>query len=402
MAGIFDAKHFNAEVFQKYVERIPNPRLTELLKSRAIRPRPELAQSMRDQVGGNYLSSPLKGLISGSTPMNYDGNTDITPSSTETFLHSRVVVGRANAWAEYDFSYDMTGENFMENIAEQVNEYWNEIDQDTIVAILNGIFSMSTGAANLAFVSKHTHDITGVTNKENELGLMDATSLNTAIQKASGDQKGKFSLVVMHSAVATHLENLQILTYRKYNDAEGMQREVAIADLNGRLVLIDDSMPVTEVEPVYTKTADEAVVEGKTYYTRSGSASAGYTYTVVASPATASIGNYYELTAEGYTAYTSYVLGDGALEYTDCGVKVPYEVDRNPAVKGGQDLLYSRQRKCWAPYGISFTMNSMVTASPTDAELATGSNWELVKSAGATPKYIDDKCIPIARIISRG
>ena len=181
-----------------------------------------------------------------------------------------------------------------------------------------------------------------------------------------------------------------------------MQREVAIADLNGRLVLIDDSMPVTEVEPVYTKTADEAVVEGKTYYTRSGSASAGYTYTVVASPATASIGNYYELTAEGYTAYTSYVLGDGALEYTDCGVKVPYEVDRNPAVKGGQDLLYSRQRKCWAPYGISFTMNSMVTASPTDAELATGSNWELVKSAGATPKYIDDKCIPIARIISRG
>ena len=23
MAGVFDAKHFNAEVFQKYVERIP-------------------------------------------------------------------------------------------------------------------------------------------------------------------------------------------------------------------------------------------------------------------------------------------------------------------------------------------------------------------------------------------
>lgn len=351
MAGIFDAKHFNAEVFQKYVERIPNPRLTELLKSRAIRPRPELAASMRDQVGGNYLSTPLKGLISGSVPMNYDGATNITPSSTETYLHSRIVVGRANAWSELDFSYDMTGENFMENIAEQVNDYWNEIDQDTIVSILKGIFSM-TGAANLKFVNGHTHDITAITNKEGELGLMDATSLNTAIQKASGDQKGKFSLVVMHSAVATHLENIQILTYRKYNDAEGMQREVAIADLNGRLVLVDDSMPVDT----------------------SGSA----------------------------PTYTTYVLGDGAIEYTDCGAKVPYEMDRNPATNGGQDLLYSRQRKCWAPFGISFTKASMATNSPTNAELETGANWELVKSAGSTTKYIDHKTIPIARIISLG
>ena len=351
MAGIFDAKHFNAEVFQKYVERIPNPRLTELLKSRAIRPRPELAASMRDQVGGNYLSTPLKGLISGTTPINYDGVNNITAGSTETYLHSRIVVGRAAAWSELDFSYDMTGENFMENIAEQVNDYWNEIDQDTIVSILKGIFSM-TGAANLKFVNGHTHDITAITNKEGELGLMDATSLNTAIQKASGDQKGKFSLVVMHSAVATHLENIQILTYRKYNDAEGMQREVAIADLNGRLVLVDDSMPVDT----------------------SGSA----------------------------PTYTTYVLGDGAIEYTDCGAKVPYEMDRNPATNGGQDLLYSRQRKCWAPFGISFTKASMASNSPTNAELETGANWELVKSAGSTTKYIDHKTIPIARIISLG
>ena len=351
MAGIFDAKHFNAEVFQKYVERIPNPRLTELLKSRAIRPRPELAASMRDQVGGNYLSTPLKGLISGTTPINYDGVNNITAGSTETYLHSRVVVGRAAAWSELDFSYDLTGENFMENIAEQVNDYWNEIDQDTIVSILKGIFSM-TGAANLKFVNGHTSDITAVLNKEGETGLMDATSLNTAIQKASGDQKGKFSLVVMHSAVATHLENLQILTYRKFNDANGMQREVAIADLNGRMVLVDDSMP-TEVDG-------------------------------------------------GNVKYTTYVLGDGAIEYTDCGAKVPYEMDRNPATNGGQDLLYSRQRKCWAPFGISFTKASMASNSPTNAELENGANWELVKSAGATTKYIDHKTIPIARIISLG
>ena len=400
MAGAFDSKFFNAEVFEKYVDRIPNPRKNELLKSRAIRPRPELAESMRDQVGGNYISTPLKGLINGAAAQNYDGATNITANRTESFLHSRVVVGRAAAWTEADMSYDLTGEDFMENVAAQVSEYWDEVDQDTIVSELKGVFNM-TGTENAKFVDAHTYDVTNKAGRDGEIGMMDATTLNTGIQRASGDQKGKFSLVVMHSVVATNLENLNILTYRKFNDAEGMQREVAIADLNGRLVLVDDSMPAHEVPGVYAKTADSAVVAGKTYYTRSGSASA-YVYTPVANPVDSSLGSYYELTSGGYTEYTTYVLGDGAIEYTDCGAKVPYEMDRQPAQNGGEDVLYSRQRKCWAPYGISFTKASMASASPTNAELENGANWELVKSAGTTPTVIDHKTIPIARIISRG
>lgn len=397
MAGKFNAKFFNGEVFQKYVDRIPNPRKTELLKSRAIRGRPELASSMRDEVGGNYISTPLKGLISGSVPMNYDGNTDITPSSTETFMQSRVVVGRANAWAELDFSYDITGgEDFMENVAEQINDYWNEIDQDTLVAILKGVFSM-TDTQGKKFVKTHTHDVTALLNADGKTGVMDATTMNTAIQRASGDQKGKFTLVLMHSVVATNLENLKLLTYLKYNDADGMQRDIGLATLNGRLVLVDDSMPVEHGYDAATASTTGAVK-------------------VVASDATTGQinladvkkGDFYpaNVAADAYvveaTHYISYVLGDGAIEYTDCGAKTPYEMDRNPAVKGGQDLLYSRQRKCWAPYGISFTKASMASASPTDAELAKGANWELVSSAGTTKTYIDPKTIPIARIISLG
>ena len=124
--GLFDAKLFNGEVFQKYVDRIPNTKLNELLKSRAIVQRPDLASAMADQVGGNYLTTPLKGLISGAVPLNYDGETDITSNSTKTFSHSSVVVGRANAWTEKDFSYDITGGvDFMENVAQQLSEYWD-------------------------------------------------------------------------------------------------------------------------------------------------------------------------------------------------------------------------------------------------------------------------------------
>ena len=398
----FDSKVFNGEVFQKYVDRIPSTKLNELVKSRAIVARPELANSMSDQVGGNYLTTPLKGLI-GGTPLNYDGVTDITSNNTKTFSHSRIVVGRANAWTEKDFSYDITGGvDFMENVAQQVSEYWDGIDQETIVHILNGVFKMSD-AEGAKFVASHTSDITGVTNSEGALGKMDATSLNTAIQKACGDHKNKFSLAIMHSTVATNLENMKILVYLKYNDANGMERDAAMATLNGRLVLIDDSMPVVEDESTatYAKTTDAAVQSGKTYYTRSGS-SGSYVYTKVETPSTESISNYYEKTAPGNMKYTTYLFGDGAIEYTNCGAKVPAEMDRDPKVNGGEDTLYNRQRKCFAPYGISFTKANMSTLSPTNAELEDGTNWELVNTGGVNKEYIDLKAIPIARIISLG
>ena len=182
-----------------------------------------------------------------------------------------------------------------------------------------------------------------------------------------------------------------------------MERETGLATLNGRLVIVDDSMPTTEDEATatYEKTSDEAVVEGKTYYTRSGS-SGSYVYTKVENPSTASIGSYYEKTAPGNTIYTTYIFGDGAIEYTNCGAKVPYEMSRDAKTNGGEDTLYSRQRKCFAPYGVSFTKSVMSTSSPTDAELSLGANWELVNTGGLTKEYIDDKAIPIARIISLG
>lgn len=401
MAGIFDSKYFNAEVFQRYTERVPNTRLNLLLKSNAIRQRPDLATSLKDEVGGNYISTPLHGLIGGSA-QNYDGETDITPDTTKTFMHSRVVVGRAKAWEERDFSFDITGGvDFMANVAAQTVDYWNMIDQNTITSILKGVFSMSD-TEGAKFVASHTNDVTGTQNADGKTGMIDATTLNTGIQKAAGDNKSIFSLAIMHSYVATNLENLNLLTYVKGTDANGMQRDTELATLNGRLVMIDDTMPVEVVKPTYAKTSDAEIDSTKTYYNRSGSASAGYTYTPVANPSVSDIGNYYEMTSDGYTNYTTYILGNGAIEYTNCGAKVASEMSRDPAKYGGKDILYTRQRKCWAPYGISFTKSSMAKLSPTDAELEMGANWSLVSSTGETTEYINTKAIPIARIISRG
>lgn len=94
------------------------------------------------------------------------------------------------------------------------------------------------------------------------------------------------------------------------------------------------------------------------------------------------------------------MLGAGSIEYTNCGAKTPYELDRNAAKNGGETTLYSRQRKIFSPYGISFKSGTII--SPTDAQLATGSNWELANNnASGTKKYFPIKAIPIARIITR-
>lgn len=389
---LFDVKNFNGEVFDTMVRTTPNLRMNELLKSKAIVEKNEYASQIPNQKGGHYVTSIIKQRIGGDAD-NYDGNTDITVTSRGNYTMGRIVIGRAHGWTEKDFSADITGDDYMPAAAE-VAEYFDDIDQDTLLATLKGIYSM-TGAANLEFVNGHTLDVSA-----NTTGLFDATTLNNAMQKALGDRKAKFSLAIMHSVVATNLENLKLLEYMKYTDAQGIERTLTLATLNGRMVLIDDTMPVTTVDAVYTLTTDTEINTDKTYYTQSGTVGS-YVYTAVETPDVADIATYYELTAAAYTKYTTYVLGDGAVEYTNCGAEVPSEMDRDTLSNGGETWLVQRQRKIFAPYGISFKTQSII--SPTNAQLETGSNWEIANdNSTTTKKYYPVRDIAIARVITRG
>ena len=345
---MFDSKVFNGEVFGKYVERVPDLKRNELLRAGVLRVRPDLGNMLSDQTGGNIITVPMKGLLDGEV-LNYDGSTNITSTSTDTFSQTMVVVGRAKAWTERDFSYDITGGvDFMDNVAQQVSKYFENVDQDTILAILKGVF-----AINNADIQKHIYDITA----DQTSNVFSATTLNTAINRASGENKGIYKVAIMNSDVATSLENLQLLEYMKYNDANGIQRDLGIATLNGRIVLIDDSA-TSEVD------------------------SSGQT---------------------PVTNYITYVLGDGAFDYLDCGAKVPYEMSRDPKTNGGQDTLYARQRKLFAPRGISWKGASSII-SPTATQLATGTNWEIVNNGktGNDLKYFNHKAIPMVKIVTRG
>lgn len=455
----FDSKTFNPNAFGKYVDVIPKRKKNELVKSKALQPNTQIKQAFSNQTGVVYATLPMYGRI-GGVPLNYDGQTDITATGTTTYERGVVVVGRAAAWIEKDFSEDVTGgAGFMSNVARQVSEYWDDVDQTILLSILKGIYRM-TGAENLKFVNGHTLDITGATTN-----VVGAGTLNTAIQKASGDKKAKFGLVIMHSAVATNLENLQLLSYMTYNDAEGIQRQLSLATWNGRVVLIDDGMPSGSVQTgagtqgvhkitISTKAVagDKIQIDDEVYEcvasdpgAKQWAAGASVTTDATALKAllAAQYGGKFTVTnaagvitltqvtngiggvpvvavtqgsggtlvaaATNDTAgveatyadtYTTYVFGEGAFDFEDIGAETPYEMSRDPKTNGGQDTLYSRQRKVFAPYGISFTKSVMASNSPTSAELENGANWTLVNDGNG--EYIDHKAIPIARIVSRG
>lgn len=359
----FDSKSFNPEAFGKYVDRIPNVTKNELAKSGAVGSNEQAKAALSNQTGSLYARIPYFGRISGTTSQNNDGGTDITSTNLTTYEQGFVTASRMDAWTERSFSKNITaGVDFMDAVGAQIADYKMEVKQNILLAILSGIFGMSTTGTSVAakaakeFLAKHVYDITGNTGDD---ALVGAATLNKAIQQACGDNKNIFKLVIMHSEVATHLENMKLLKYMTYTDADGIERELALATWNGRTVLIDDNMPTEEV------------------------AASGTGETAV----------------EAYTKYTTYILGTGAIILDDIGDSVPYEMNRDPKTNGGQDTLYVRDRYICGVDGISFEKPASITASASNTDLSTGANWNIINDG---EKAIPHKAIAIAKIVSKG
>ena len=329
----FDRKSFNPQAFGKYVETVPKERLNALIKANIFRADENIRNSFSSQTGTAYAIIPMTGRLKGK-PVNYDGETKYGDGkSLNTFERGVVVFGRKDKFTEQDFSYDITaGKDFMSQVGDQLSDYWDDANEDTLISIIKGIFA-STAKGGKEFAEKHTFEI-------EEDGLTTVT-LNSAIQKACGDKKRKFSLVIMNSLQATDLENQKQLTFSTQTDSQGVERELNLAQWNGKLVLVDDSI---------TEEAEE---------------------------------------------YVMYILGAGMIDREDIGAKVPYEMVRD--ADNDRDLLYSRERLCYAPHGFSYLKKNQAKLSPTDEELADGANWDL--ATDGDNEYYPHKEIAIARIV---
>lgn len=363
----FDYKNFNGEVFLAYTKRIEDPVKTSLIQSGVLRGEPELVSLFPAQVGGNYAVRPITGLLSGDA-VDLDGNTDIDDGVLKTLSQGIVCINKGKSFTEKDFTYSLSGKDFMVEVGEQVGHYWAKENQKVMLSILKGIFASAISASII------------------EKSAVSSSDIIDAVRGVGGDNADLFKVCFMHSYIAMKLEKANQLTFVLKNDANGMARPTNIAYWGARLVIVNDQCPMTLS---YAKTTDVALTAGKTYYTK-----AGDVYTAVSSPDVAQIANYYERSHE----YITYVLGERALTFQELPVLVPAEMARDAKDDGGKTSLVSRERFALAPEGLSFKASAVTSASNkiSNAVLENGSNWEIVGTAESIA--IEKKNIPFCAI----
>lgn len=337
---------YDPELFLLQWRNAPDPTRTAILESGAMVANAELRNLIAN--GSDVFTMPFYDTI-GGTPDNYDGVSDITVSDVTGHSQSGVVYGRAHSWKDSDFIRDFnSGADPMRQITSQVGRYWSKQRQGIMLDTLKGIFSIADDSTDKWDEwALHTSNFATSTTSVTDANKINEATAGDAAQKAVGDNAGIFTMAVMHSKIANELAKKQLLNFRKYTDAMGIERQLNIADYNGMTVIVDDGVP----------TADSA-------------------------------------SASGNKEYTTFLLGAGALQYAPAPVDIPVEINREAKSKGGYNEFITRLREAMHPNGFSFKVpTSGYTKSPTNAQLAAGANWMI----SGVPKSI-----AIARIVTNG
>lgn len=176
-----------------------------------------------------------------------------------------------------------------------------------------------------ALATSHLKDISAVAGG----GVIDADATLDAKQLI-GDADYKLTHVAMHSATKTLLQKQNLIEF--IPDSRG---EIAFERYMGYNVIVDDGLPV-----------DDGV-------------------------------------------YTTVLFGEGAFAYgtgMPNGLK-PIDTDRD--VLKSTDIIVTRRSLVLHPQGLKFTSDSVAKETPTNAELATASNWA---------KVMDNKNIAIVAL----
>lgn len=345
------------EIFIPYVIKRTEEK-SKLIQSGIAVPNAKLNQLVN--AGGTTMNMPFWQDLTGRSQL-WTESEDIEVNKITAGADIAALLLRANAWGATDLSGALAGSDPMEAIGELVSDYWVRDEQKTLMIELSGIFAAASMASHV--LNRRTVGID--TNV-----VLDGKQL-------LGDSADKLQAIAMHSAVYTELQKQKAIDYQEVVDSNG--NNIRIPMYLTYNVIVDDGMPI---EQTYKKTADVAIVSGKNYYTYNSSTGV---YTLVASPDVSDIGDYYE---EDQKIYTSYLFARGVIgrgEGTPVSM-VPVETDRDSL--GSKDILIHRRAFVMHPYGIKWK-GSPVLETPSDAELATGTNWERV---------YEDKAIGIVAI----
>lgn len=340
IADVIVPEIFTPYVIEKTAEKsrilqsgiaLANPKLNELVTA-----------------GGKTMNMPFWQDLTGDDEIITE-STSLTPGKITAGKDVACLLIRGRAWGAHELAGAMAGADPMAAIGNLVADYWARRDQKILISVLQGAFSAASMAGH-------------VLNRSN---ITLSASMILDAKQLMGDASDKLQAIMMHSAVYTELQKQNLITTVTMTGPSGSI--ITVEKYLTYDVIVDDGMPY---EQKYKASTDTSVVAGKNYYTLSNGV-----YTKVATPTgNPSTSSYYE---EDYIEYTTYLFAKGSIGRGQ-GVPVsltPTETDRDSL--GSQDYLINRRALVMHPMGIKWKGTSTLE-TPSNSELATGTNWELV------------------------
>ena len=338
--GTFGGFAFDPEVFADYMAEQPTWS-NAIIASGILQEDSTIMNLIGSE--GNVATLPFyKAIdIADYTPYNNDGINNNTPLDVKGGKQTTMLIQRMMAWKAQDFTKELTGADPLQHVANSVSNYYQQVWEAELMNIVNAVMTLDA-------VKNHIYDISSADASDlasvKEDNKINETSMIYAEQKALGDAQNGFGLVIMHSMILARYKALGLVEYMKYNNANGLQQEVNLPTINGKVVVTSDR------------------------------------YTVV--------------TTSTVPKYTTTIIGAGAiLTARKTNYNEPYYTDYDPESKAGIEKLYTKEGRVLHPNGFSLKVSSIENESPTKAELGNKENWELA---------FNEKNIRIGQIISNG
>ena len=274
-------------------------------------------------VGGNVGELPFFKPLGTEEP-NYssdDPGVNSTPNKVTSAIMKYRLASQNNSWSTMDLAVELALDKPADAITGRIGSYWATTNERRLIQSSLGLLAdnVANDAGDMV-VDIATDGAGAITAAE----TISADAIINARQ-TSGDHKGGFSAIAMHSVVHASLEKQQLITFIR--DADNT---TLFETYNGMRVVVDDSLPA---------------VAGVNRIT-----------------------------------YTTVLYGAGAFASGNGMVENPSELDRLPSAGngGGQSVIHSRRADIIHPLGFEFTSASVAGQSATLAELATAANWNRV------------------------
>lgn len=325
-------------VYQSY-KAVDTVELTEFWQSGAIVRNSEF--DSKAGTGGKIVDMPFWNDLDAET--NEPNLSSDNPASNAT--PEKITAGDMkarlaylnNGWQSANLVAAIAGSDPMRRIAARTDSYWARQAQRRLIAMANGIL-----ADNVANDSSDMVEDVAIEDGNNaaasNLFSLDAFT-NAAF--TLGDHWKSTVAIAVHSAIQKQMVKTNAITFIK--DSEG---NLTVPTYQGRLVIVDDNMPVV----------------------------AGGTSGV---------------------KYTSIMFGGGAFGY-GAGTHpkpVAIETDEKAADGAGVETLWERVIWLMHVNGYSFESASVAATSASLAELANAANWD---------RKVDRKNVNLAYLITNG